>query len=76
MTHVISEFHAPVQRAQNVKRADPVNRSIHVLLTNQHTADIQLLVENQLKPACKYTIQDGRRGGVSRVRVSFRVSLL
>ena len=27
-------------------------------------ASLQLMVENQLKPACKYTIQDGRREGV------------
>ena len=27
-------------------------------------ASLQLIVENQLKPACKYTIQNGCREGV------------
>ena len=27
-------------------------------------ASLELIVEDQLKPACKYTIQDGRRKGV------------
>ena len=38
-----------MERAQNVKRADPVNRSVHTLLTNQHTVSASDMCVNVYK---------------------------
>ena len=43
----------PVKRAQNVKRADPVNRSVHALLANQHTVSASDICVNVYKMCIK-----------------------
>ena len=53
-----------MERAQNVKRADPVSRSVHALLANQHTVSASDICVNVYKMVSKVSRAENVSGWV------------